>query len=79
MIDNISYTETDYKSKKEEILQNKQSFDSIYNHIRKRGARNFASENVVGNYIVKSTNIENGSWLVNIHSSRNVVVANGDK
>jgi hypothetical protein len=79
MINNVAYSTEEYNAKKDEILSDKKSFDTIYAHIKKREGRNFWSENVDGDYIIKSSNIEQGSWLVNIHDSRNVVVANGDK
>ncbi len=77
MIKNVQYTKEDFAKKKQEILADKESFENIYAHIRQKKWKNYASENVDGDYIVKSSNIENGSWVVNIHDARNVVIANG--
>lgn len=79
MIGNKEYTREEYEQKKQEILHDKNSFDTNYRHISTKKWRNLASTNVEWDYIVKSSNIENGSWVVNIHESRNVVIANGDK
>ena len=78
MIGNISYSQEEYGKKKEEILRDKKSFENIFQHISEKKWRNLASVNVKGDFIMKSSNIENGSWVVNIHDSRNVVIANGD-
>ncbi len=78
MIGNKQYTKVEYENKKQEILRDKQNFDANYRHISAKKWRNLASTNVKWDYIVKSSNIKNGSWVVNIHDSRNVVIANGD-
>ncbi len=67
----------DYIQKKKEILKDKKGFEKYYLHVCKKEALNLASENVAGNYIIKSSNIENGGWIANIHDSRNVLVGNG--
>jgi hypothetical protein len=77
MIGNIQYSKEDYTLKKSEILRDKKSYKKIYSHIRTKKWKNYASENVSWDFIVKSSNIENGSWVVNIHDARNVVIANG--
>ena len=57
-INNIQYSEIEYRKKKEEILRDKNSFQKIWKHIQKKEISNFASENVSGNGITKSSNIE---------------------
>ena len=77
MIGNREYTEKEFRKKKAEILHDKKSFERNFRHISQKKGKNIASKNVEGEYIVKSSNVENGSWVVNIHDSRNIVIANG--
>jgi hypothetical protein len=77
-INNTKYSKEAYLQKKEEILKDKKSFEAIWNHIRKNKIINFASENVSGIGIIKSSNIENGLWVTNMHHSRNIAIGNGD-
>jgi hypothetical protein len=41
MINNVAYSTEEYNAKKDEILSDKKSFDTIYAHIKKREGRNF--------------------------------------
>jgi hypothetical protein len=77
-IGNTEYQKVEYIEKKKEIMSDKKWFERYYSHVWKKGALNFSSENVEGNYIIKSSNIENGMWIANIHDSRNVLVGNGN-
>ncbi len=77
-INNIQYSEIEYRKKKEEILRDKNSFQKIWKHIQKKEISNFASENVSGNGITKSSNIETWLWISNIHNGRNVAISNGN-
>ncbi len=77
-IGNKEYQKVEYFEKKKEILSNKKWFEQYYARVCKKEAVNFASENIQGNYIIKSSNIENGWWIANIHNSRNVLVGNGN-
>lgn len=78
-IGNIAYSKKEYEKKKEQILKDKKWFWRYYKHILKKKWINFASENVKWEYIIKSSNIKNGGWVVNMHNCRNVLIGNGDK
>ena len=77
-IGNRVLSREEYLMKKGEILRDKKGFDRYYQHVCDKKAINFASENVTGNFIIKSHHVENGGWIANIHNSRNVLVGNGD-
>ncbi len=76
-IGNQAYSKEEYLKKKQRILSDKKGFDTYYNYILDKKAVNFASTNVNGEYIIKSSNIENGGWIINFHDSRNVLAGNG--
>ena len=77
-IDNMSYEKDIYEKMKFEILREKQNFQKIWTHIQKRKIVNFASTNVQGKGIVKSSNIESWLWINNMHNWRNIVLGNGN-
>ena len=64
--------EEEYLKKKHTILQDKQSFYTIWQHIQDTIIINFASTSVTGIGIIKSSNVEDGLWVNNMHNARNV-------
>lgn len=73
-LENISYAinntilaKEKYFQKKAEILNDKTTFDRIWIHIGKNDIINFSSTDVSGTGVVKSSNIQNGLWINNMH------------
>ncbi|MDD5770359.1 MAG: hypothetical protein PHE25_05305 [Candidatus Gracilibacteria bacterium] len=76
-IGNKQYSKEEYTKKKEDTLKDKNSFLSFYKHISTRKATNIGSENVSGNSIIKSSNIENGGCIANMHNGYNILIGDG--
>ena len=77
-INNTIYQKDEYLKKKEEIRKDTKMFDRIWQHMYKNTVINFASTNVSGTGIVKSSHIENGLWINNMHNGRNIGIWSGD-
>ena len=76
-IGNTALEKSIYEIEKKKILQDKKKFMDFYLHITTRPMVNIASENVTGNAIIKSHNIENGGWINNMHDCRNIWIGEG--
>ncbi|HRX63875.1 MAG TPA: hypothetical protein P5060_02090 [Candidatus Absconditabacterales bacterium] len=80
-IDNIQYSQEEYRKKKKEILKDKNNFYTKFLNLASKG-NNIESNNVRGSFNVKCENIENGYLNFNIHGGRNLILAgstNGNK
>lgn len=77
-IKNEQLSQEEYYIRKALILKDKKSFYTIWQHIQKNDIINFASENVSGIGVIKSSNTVNGLWINNMHHSRNVGIWSGD-
>ncbi len=75
-IRNQQFTEEEYQEKKQELLSQKQLFETRYKEIAVAG-QNLASANCKGNFIIKSTNVENGINAYQINNGRNIINAWG--
>ena len=71
-INNKVYEKREYLRKKVKILKDKEVFDSIWKHVYKNTIINFSSTDTYGTGVVKSSHIENGLWINNMHNARNI-------
>lgn len=62
--------------KKGELMMRKNLFATLHQSIVSNAPDNIGSENITGDYILKSHDVENGLWSIKIHNSRNVVISN---
>lgn len=76
-IGNKPLEKIEYEKEKEKILHDTSKFMDFYSHITTRPMVNIGSENVSGNAIIQSHNIENGGWIHNMHDCRNVWIGDG--
>jgi len=74
----VQYTKEEYKTKKEFFLNQKNMFSKRYNEVSKIG-NNIFSKNAVGNAIVKSENIENGTIVYQVENGRNLFMTGGSE
>ncbi len=73
-IQNKPYEKEEYFEKKKDLLGRKWLYIGLYENVSKIGV-NMLSENVVGNFSIKSTSLENGYNNYNIHDGKNVILA----
>ena len=75
-IRNKQYSKEEYMEKKGELMMRKNLFATLHQSIVSNAPDNIGSENITGDYILKSHDVENGLWSIKIHNSRNVVISN---
>ncbi len=72
-IENKEYSKEEYEIKKQDILKDKDKFIEYRNWVSKK-LTNFWSTDAIGNSILESTNVENGSYLYRVHGGRNLIM-----
>ncbi len=76
-IENQQYTKAIYLQKKEDILKNKNLFEQVYKS-KIPTPQNYASTNVSnGVFVIKSQDIERGSYVYQTKGGRNIIMAGG--
>lgn len=70
-INNINYSKEEYTSKKNEILQQRDSFPLWYSWLNTLWSC-ASSTNTIWSFVVNSTNVENGYYSYNMNECRNV-------
>ena len=76
-IENVQYSKEEYKSKKEEILQDKSRFEWFAEQLPIT-SNNYGSTHITGNHITMSTDIENGYFINRVQNGRNIICVGWD-
>ncbi len=71
-IKNKQYAKEEYQAEKKRILEHKGSFEKIIASLPTTST-NYGSENVQGNHIINSTNVQNGYYANRLENGRNVI------
>ncbi|MDD3302360.1 MAG: hypothetical protein PHN31_02310 [Candidatus Gracilibacteria bacterium] len=75
-INNKEFEKTQYFIQKEIILKDKYNFIDFFNNVDKKG-ENLLSDNVIGNYIINSSNVNNGYFCSNVRNGKNIFLVGG--
>jgi hypothetical protein len=76
-IENKQYTQEEYQTRKQDLLQQKDKFMERFGRVDRQG-KNFGSTNVTGSCVINATEVEQSHSLYNIANGRNIYMSGAE-
>jgi len=72
-IKNKKYEKEEYMKKAKDILDQKKMYPDFYDKVNREG-KNYGSTNVTGSFLLKSHDVENGYYSLELKDAKNLLV-----